>query len=111
MEEKQKNNKDEESKNPSKKESQKVDSLKNEVKTRLLLKVTPAHPFGEFQSVLKERSIKSPDMATIISEALMEVPKDWWKNKVEELTPLEFRVNKALSNPDMREKLSQLLEN
>tara|TARA_B100002051_G_C16185714_1_gene369526 strand:- start:159 stop:482 length:324 start_codon:yes stop_codon:yes gene_type:complete len=93
-----------------KKSAKKETLTDTDMKTRIMLKVTPTHPFGKFQSSLKERSIKITDMASLLSEALNEVPQTWWENKIEELTPLEFRVSEALSNPLLREKLSKLLE-
>lgn len=64
--------------------------------------------FG-FQQTLKERGLKNFELGDIVAEALATVPKEWWDAKVDEITPLEWKLHAALENPDMREKLMSLL--
>ncbi|MBC7661313.1 MAG: hypothetical protein H7249_16585 [Chitinophagaceae bacterium] len=64
--------------------------------------------FG-FQQTLKERGVKNFELGDIVAEALATIPKEWWDAKVEEITPLEWKLHAALENPDMREKLMSLL--
>lgn len=87
------------------------DSLQNEATktTKLLLTSSGEHPFSAFQNELKIRGIRNLDLNDLVVAALSEVPQTWWDEKIEELTPLEYRVNNALSNPDLRAKLSELL--
>lgn len=89
----------------------KGDSLQNETTktTKLLLTSPGEHPFSTFQNEVKTRGIRNLDLNDLVVEALSEVPEAWWQAKIEELTPLEYRVNNALSNPDLRAKLSELL--
>ena len=42
-------------------------------------------------------------------EAIDQLPPTWWEDKIESLTPLEYKVQEALKKPDMREKLANLL--
>ena len=42
-------------------------------------------------------------------EAIDQIPSSWWEEKIEALTPLEYKVQEALKSPDMREKLASLL--
>lgn len=88
-----------------------VDSLQNESTktTKLLLTSSAEHPFSIFQNEIKTRGIRNVDLNEFVVAALNEVPQSWWFDRIEELTPLEYRVNSALSNPDLRAKLSELL--
>jgi hypothetical protein len=88
-----------------------VDSLQNEATktSKLLLTSSADHPFSIFQNEVKNRGIRNLDMNEFVVAALSQVPQTWWLEKIEELTPLEYRVNNALSNPDLRAKLSELL--
>ncbi len=63
----------------------------------------------QFQQTLKERGVKNFELGDIVAEALATVPKTWWDAKIEEITPLEWKLHAALENPDMREKLMSLL--
>ncbi len=87
------------------------DSLQNEsTKTTKLLLTSPAeHPFSVFQNELRIRGVRNFDLNDFVVYALAQLPEEWWSERIEELTPLEFRVNNALSNPDLRAKLSELL--
>lgn len=62
-----------------------------------------------FQQTLKERGLKNFELGDIVAEALATIPKEWWDAKVDEITPLEWKLHAALENPDMREKLMSLL--
>ena len=53
--------------------------------------------------------MKNFDVPNFITEALNQINPQFWEEKLEELTPLEYKVSEALSNPEMREKLSSLL--
>lgn len=78
-------------------------------KLRLNLATDDDHPFSQLQKELKVRGVKSPDWSSVIVDAFEQVPKTWWEEKLDQLTPLEFKINAALSDPAMREKLTELL--
>jgi hypothetical protein len=79
-------------------------------KIRLTLVEDDNGPLQNFQNLLKDRGIKNLELGDIVSEALATVPKEWWDAKIEELTPLEWKLHAALENPEMRAKLLSLLE-
>ncbi len=81
----------------------------NSVRTKLLLNMENEHPLSVFQNELKIRGIKNVDLNEFVVLALSQVPAAWWQTRIEELTPLEYRVNNALSDPNLRQKLSDLL--
>ncbi len=84
-------------------------SLTETAKIKLLLATEPEHPLSVFQNELKIRGIKNLDINNFVVHALNQVPKEWWQEQLEDLTPLEYRVNNALSDPKLRQKLSELL--
>lgn len=80
-----------------------------EVKARLSLNVGDSHPLAHFMQAVKERGIKNLDLGEFVLEALLTIPEAWWQQKLEDYTPLEYKINAALSDPAMREKLTSLL--
>ncbi len=80
-----------------------------EVKTKFNISFPEGHPFSHLQSELKQRGIKHLDLNTLLLEVLEQVPTKWWKEKLDDMTPLEYRVSKALADPQMREKFNELL--
>ena len=100
----------------SKKEAPKEEKVKKaeektvkEIKTKLLLSTAPSHALSVFQSEIKKRNIKEINLNEILLEAIDQIPSSWWEEKIEALTPLEYKVQEALKSPDMREKLASLL--
>lgn len=81
----------------------------DELKLRLMLNAPEDHPFAQFISEIKKRGVKNFEPGEFILKTLAEFPEEWWNETIEALTPLEFKINKALSDPDMREKLTMLL--
>lgn len=81
----------------------------NNKKLRLALAEDEQSQLYAFQQTLKERGVKNFELGDIVSEALATVPKAWWDAKIDEITPLEWKLHAALENPDMREKLMSLL--
>lgn len=79
-------------------------------KLRLTLVEDEQSNLFAFQTALKERGLKNFELSDIVAEALATVPKQWWDAKIEELTPLEWKLHAALENPEMRAKLMSLLE-
>ena len=79
-------------------------------KMKFQLHVPTEHPFYAFGEVLKQRKAKALDLGALTLEALASVEKDWWTKKLEELTPIEYRINLALKSPELREELSSFLE-
>lgn len=79
-------------------------------KIRLTIEEAEDGRLHTFMNALRDRGVKSPDLGVLVAEALATVDENWWSNKVEELTPLEWKVQAALENPDLREKLVTLLE-
>lgn len=91
--------------------SRKGASSKNAVKKiRLNLQEEENGPLNTLQNSLRDRGLKNYDLSEVVSEALGTIPEEWWKEKLEELTPLEWKVQEALDNPEMREKLMSLLD-
>ena len=82
-----------------------------EQKIKLSLTPEPEHPLALYVAEIKKRGIKDIDLNSLVIEALALVDEQWWQDRLEEATPLEYRVNMALSDPKMREKLSKLLVN
>ena len=80
-------------------------------KLRIVLPESEENPLTEFQREIRNRGIKNFDLGAIVVEALAQVDEDWWKTKLESLTPLEYKLQAALENPDMREKLISILNN
>ncbi len=80
-------------------------------KLKLALEVPGEHWLVRIQEQCKQRGVKNLDIGEVLLSALGEVPDSWWEEKLEKLTPLEFRVNAALADPDLREKLQALLVN
>ena len=79
-------------------------------KIRLTLVEDEGGPLGELQDQLKDRGLKNYDLSTVVGEALSTIDQGWWKEKLDELTPLEGKIQAALDNPEMREKLVSLLD-
>ena len=79
-------------------------------KIRLNLTEPEDGPLNWVQNELKDRGLKNFDLSETVSEALATIPEQWWKDKLDDLTPLEWKVQAALDNPEMREKLVSLLE-
>ncbi|MBG07826.1 MAG: hypothetical protein CME68_03655 [Halobacteriovoraceae bacterium] len=100
-----------ETKKPVKKDKEKVIEEKGpkEIKTKALFSTLPDHPLSKFQNEIKKRNIKDVNLNNILLEAIDQLPPKWWEDKVELLTPLEYKVQEALKKPDMREKLENLL--
>ena len=75
------------------------------------VKVTVSSPnalaLGE---VLKDRGLKKFDLSDVIDEALEAVPEEWWAQKKEELTPLEWKIQQISQNPDLKSKLADQLD-
>ena len=80
-----------------------------EAKIKLMVKAGVDHPLSRFQTTMKNRNIKGVDLGDVVAEALEAVPQEWWDQKIEAMTPLEYRVNSALLDPELRQKLSALL--
>lgn len=99
----------EEVKKSSKKEKTPEEKGPKEIKTKALLSTLPDHPLSLFQSEVKKRNIKDVNLNNILLEAIDQLPPTWWEEKIELLTPLEYKVQEALKKPDMREKLANLL--
>ena len=79
-------------------------------KIRLNLQEAEDGPLNTLQNSLKDRGLKNFDLSETVSEAIATIPEEFWKEKLEALTPLEWKVQAALDNPEMRERLVSLLE-
>lgn len=78
------------------------------VKVKLQMSLNPDHPLADCFLSLKDRGVKSPDLNRLVEKALEEVPEAWWNERIEEAVPLDIKVQEALKNPEMREKLNSL---
>ena len=90
-------------------ESKKMEAKKAQPKIKSQLAPEETHPLFNFDNEIKTRGIKLGDYGPILLEALNQVPEEWWQAKIEDLTPLEFRVKEAMGNPELREKLQDML--
>lgn len=73
------------------------------------LQLGEEHPVAKFCEEVRSRGIKGFNSSDFLLEVLAQVPESFFTEKLEQLTPLEYRINAALADPDMREKLQQLL--
>lgn len=76
---------------------------------KLKLNVPDDHPLAKFAQEIKQRGVKNFDMTQLILEVFDSQTDEWWSDKLESETPLEFKINRALSDPNMREKLKELV--
>ena len=83
------------------------DNKENLLKLKLQLDIEDTHPLAKTYNQLKDRGVKSPDVTELIISALEQVSDAWWKERVEEMIPLDIKVQEALKNPKMREKLNE----
>ena len=79
-------------------------------KIRLTVVEDDGGPLSQMLDTLKERGLKNYDLSEVVAEALQTIPESFWKAKLDDLTPLEWKIQAALDNPEMREKLVSLLD-
>jgi hypothetical protein len=60
--------------------------------------------------VLKDRGLRKFDISLVLDEALEQVPEEWWEQKKEELTPVEWKIQKIAQNPGLMSKLADQLD-
>ena len=85
-------------------------SKKNkDLKTKLNLTMPEDHPFSHLQTELKRRGLKHLDLNEFLGEVFEQIPAKWWEDKLDEMTPLEYKVSQALADPQMRKKFNELL--
>ena len=77
-------------------------------KVRAVITETENGPLTTLQTKLKDRGLKNFDIGEVIAEALSTIDSEWWEKKLEVLTPIEFKLQAALENPEMRAKLESL---
>lgn len=87
----------------------KVEASDELMKVKVILKLPQSHPLATFLAEVKQRGCKGFDTADFVVQSLDQVVEDWWEKQLEEFTPLEYKVRQALSDPSLREKLSNLL--
>ena len=80
-----------------------------ELKTKMLLSLPQSHPFSHLQLELRRRGLKNLDLNAIMEEIFSQMPSSWWEEKLDTLTPLEYKVSQAMESPEMREKFKDLL--
>jgi hypothetical protein len=78
-------------------------------KMKLNLSLAEDHPFSYLQLELKRRGLKNLDLNKLMSEIFSEISEKWWEEKLDTLTPLEYKVSQAMANPEMRKKFNDLL--
>lgn len=86
-----------------------VTSNDSSLKLKLSLDLDSNHPLSLCCQDLKNRGVKNIDYNLLITEALLEVDSDWWKKKIDELVPLDLKLQEALQDPDLRSKLAEFL--
>ena len=77
-------------------------------RSKLVITLPSDAPVVLVAQALKERGAKI-ELGDLIREALAEVPDAWWEQKKEQLTPLEFKIQQALKDPVMRDRLQSFL--
>ena len=80
-----------------------------QLRTRLNIATHATHPFTRFVTAVKQRGIRQFDANQIVAEALEQLSPQWCAGKLEEITPLEFKITAALNDPKLREQLSAIL--
>ena len=79
-------------------------------KLKLSIQVPTGHVLQEFHEGARERGVKGIDIGSVVLEALEAVPSQWWTDKLEGLTPIEYKIHLALNNPELRKELNLFLE-
>ncbi|MDD9950959.1 MAG: hypothetical protein OXT67_05275 [Zetaproteobacteria bacterium] len=89
----------------------KVAATKTKAANDLKLKFTvpEEHPLCQLSLHLRDRGIRNFDPSELILEVLEQKDSKWWEDRLEKETPLEFKINRALSDPNMRKKLKELI--
>ena len=82
---------------------------KTALKTRAMLTTAEEHPLSNLLIEMKKRGVKNFDASSLVLDAINTLEDGWWEEKLEDLTPLEYKISSALTDPEMREKLTQLL--
>ena len=92
-----------------KKTAKNSEKTPTEFKTKCNLAFPQSHPFSNLQLELKKRGLKNLDLNSLMEEVFALVPEAWWEEKLDELTPLEYKVSQAMANPEMRKKFNDLV--
>ena len=79
------------------------------IKLKLVLAEPADSPLSRFQQNLRERGVKNFDLSQVVSEALSQVPEAWWDQRLDDMTPIEFKLQQAMEDPEMRDKIIALL--
>ena len=80
-------------------------------KHRLTLTLSADHPLQQALDRLKERGLKAKeiDCDGMVAKALSTVAESFWQDQVEAQTPLQWRVEQAMADPKMRDRLAEVL--
>ena len=78
-------------------------------KHKITLQESDEGPLSNLLSSLKERGVRNPDLSQVVNAAFDKMDETFWEEQLEELTPLEVRVQEAMEDPEMRQKLMDLL--
>ena len=89
--------------------AKKTERKLKELKTKFNLSLPEDHSFSNLQLELKRRGLKNLDLNVLMEEIFSLVPQNWWEEKLDTLTPLEYKVSQAMANPDMRKKFNEIL--
>lgn len=89
--------------------SKETPKSKKDLKSKLMLNLSEDHPFSHLQIELKKRGVKHLDLNSLLIEVFEQIPQTWWDKKLDDMTPLEFKVSQALADPSMRKKFGELL--
>lgn len=80
-------------------------------KLRLVLTEPTDSPLNNFLETLKDRGAKQFDVNEIVSEALNTVPQSYWDEKIDALTPVEYKLQEAMEDPSIREQILSIIGN
>ncbi len=59
---------------------------------------------------LKKYGVKDIPLTSIVTEALNEVSQDDWDLLIDKVTPFEYKIKAAMEDPELKEKLMNLLK-
>ena len=95
--------------NPKSNSTTPITKSKPSQELKLKFSIPEDHPLAELEKSLKDRGVKNFDPSGLILEILDGIDSEWWTSRLENETPLEFKINRALSDPNMREKRKELI--
>ena len=76
---------------------------------RISINEKGAKVFEKIKKDCEERKIPKESLLAIISEALANVPTDFWKSEIEKHTPSNFFLEQAMRDPKVAKQVVDFL--